>query len=242
MKKTIKFATLFSAAAALTLGGVALTSNTTTNTAYAASIVLPKGKGYTKARVLKANSGRMSHSDKSKLIKGSMAGMKENNYTDTNPSDVGRTVNVTKLSQSDKVMLSHFAMDLINQARHQMSKKSWTYKKGALKFADRTAKQYYSHNRSVWDSDHYIAGIKRAAKQSGLNSTVGQVYEDEAGLPVSSDFHGQTRTIAALKNQIYFNVKQMLFGGFAGSKADMSRPSSYVEWQHAGDLLWLTFS
>ncbi|RVU69970.1 SEC10/PgrA surface exclusion domain-containing protein [Lactobacillus xujianguonis] len=209
MKKTIKFATLFSAAAALTLGGVALTSNTTTNTAYAASIVLPKGKGYTKARVLKANSGRMSHSDKSKL------------------------------SQSDKVMLSHFAMDLINQARHQMSKKSWTYKKGALKFADRTAKQYYSHNRSVWDSDHYIAGIKRAAKQSGLNSTVGQVYEDEAGLPVSSDFHGQTRTIAALKNQIYFNVKQMLFGGFAGSKADMSRPSSYVEWQHAGDLLGL---
>lgn len=161
--------------------------------------------------------------------------MIENTYSGAGSDDT--LVNVTNLSHSQKVELSKYTLSLINSARHQLGKKSWTYKAGALHFADRVAEQYYSHNKSCWDADHYVPGIKRAAKASGLNSRVGQVYEDEAALPISSTYHTNTRTMSALKNQIHFNVKQMLFGGFYGSYSQMNDSSRYTEWEHAGDLL-----
>ena len=146
-------------------------------------------------------------------------------------------VNVTKLTNSQKVELSKYTLSLINSARSQLGKKTWTYRSGALRFADRVANQYYTHNKSCWDPDHYVAGILRAAKASGLNSNAGQVYEDEAGLPISSQYGSNLRTMSVLKNQIYFNVKQVLFGGFAGSDSQMNDSSRYTEWEHAGDLL-----
>lgn len=247
MRKNIKFLALFGVAVGLMAGGMMsneVGTNASAQEVSAATINMSAAKkaGYTKSRVLKANQGRMSGSDKNKLIKGSMAGMKQNKWMDTDPSDRTRIVIVTNLSWNDKIELSHFTMGLINSARRQMGKKAWTYKKGALKFADRTAKQYYDNNRSCWDSDHYVPGIERAAKQSGLNSTVGQVYEDEAGLPITSEYNGQTRSMAALKNQIYFNVKQMIFGGYWGDDSQVNQASRYTEWQHAGDLLGLRSS
>lgn len=248
MKKNFRILAIFGIATALAGGSVALSNEVGTNASAqevsAATISMTKAKkaGYTKSRVLKANQGRLSGNNKKKLIKGSMAGMKSNNWTDTDASDRSKIVNVTNLKWSDKVELSKFTMNLINSARKSMGKKNWTYKKGAVKFADRTASEYYNNNRSCWDSDHYVAGIKRAAKKSGLNSTAGQVYEDEAGLPISSDWHGQTRSMAALKNQIYFNVKQMIFGGFYGNEEDYNNSSRYTEWEHAGDLLGLRSS
>ena len=245
MRKNVRFLAVFGIAAALFGGSMAMSNEVGTNASVQATTIdmsSAKKAGYSKARVLKANKGRLSQSDKNKLIKGSMAGMKSNTWIDTDASDRAKIVNVTNLSWSDKVELSHFTMNLINSARRQMGKQNWTYRKGALKFADRTAAQYYDNNRSCWDSDHYVAGIKRAAKQSGLNSSVGQVYEDEAGLPISSDWHGQTRSMAALKNQIYFNVKQMVFGGFYGNESDYNNASRYTEWEHAGDLLGLRSS
>ena len=203
-----------------------------------ANLTLPQTKGYTKSRVLKENLGTISSKDKQKLIKGSIAGMKENTYEDTDPADA-RTVDVTNLSHDDQVEISKFTLELINQVRNQFGKKNWTYSESSLKFANRIAKEYYDHDHSCWDSDHYVAGIERAAKASGLNSTVGQVYEDEAGLPITSTFPGHERTMKVLKEQIYFNLKQMLFGGFAGSKADYNDTSRYLEWEHAGDLLGL---
>ncbi|CDI64801.1 Putative uncharacterized protein [Lactobacillus helveticus CIRM-BIA 101] len=56
-------------------------------------------------------------------------------------------------------------------------------------------------------------------------------------MPISSTYHTNMRTMSALKNQIYFNVKQMLFGGFYGSYSQMNDSSRYTEWEHAGDLL-----
>lgn len=51
------------------------------------------------------------------------------------------------------------------------------------------------------------------------------------------NFKANMRTMSALKNQIYFNVKQMLFGGFSGSDSQMNDSSRYTEWEHTGDLL-----
>ena len=231
MRKNVKLLSTISIAAVLAGGAITtLNSNKTTSKVEAASITLPAG--YTKNAVIKWNqTGRASRA----LINASKKGMQENNYSDAGSDNT--LVNVTKLSHSQKVELSRYALSLINSARHQLGKKSWTYKSGALHFADRVANQYYSHNRSCWDSDHYVPGIERAAKASGLNSRVGQVYEDEAGLPISSEYHTDMRTMSALKSQIYFNVKQMLFGGFSGSDSQMNDSSRYTEWEHAGDLL-----
>ena len=231
MKRTVKLLSIISTTAILVSGVITtLNNNETPSTAQAASITLPAG--YTKNAVIKWNQTRRVSKT---LINASKKGMKENNYSDAGSDNT--LVNVTKLSHSQKVELSRYALSLINSARHQLGKKSWTYKSGALHFADRVANQYYSHNKSCWDADHYVPGIERAAKASGLNSRIGQVYEDEAGLPISSEYHTDMRTMSALKNQIYFNIKQMLFGGFSGSDSQMNDSSRYTEWEHAGDLL-----
>ena len=137
--------------------------------------------------------------------------MKENTNSDAGSDNT--LVNVTKLTASQQKELSQYTLSLINSARHQLGKQGWTYRRGALHFAN------------------------RVAKASGLNSKVGQVYEDEAGLPISSTYNTNLRPMSVLKNQIYFNVKQMLFGGFAGSDSQMNDSSRYTEWEHAGDLL-----
>lgn len=231
MKKNVRLLSTISIAAALACGTItALTNSEATSTVEAASITLPSG--YTKSAIIKWNAtGKASKA----LVKASIKGMKNN--TDSGAGSDNTLVNVTKLTHSQKVELSKYTLSLINSARNQLGKRSWTYHKGALRFADRVANQYYLHDRSCWDDDHYVAGIKRAAKASGLNSTIGQVHEDEAGLPISSTYHTNLRTMSALKNQIYFNVKQMLFGGFYGADNQINDPSRYTEWEHAGDLL-----
>lgn len=232
MRKNVRLLSTISIAATLAGGAVTTLNGTTNNTSTvkAASITLPSG--YTKKAVIKWNqTGKASKA----LINASKKGMKENNYSDAGSDNT--LVNVTKLSHSQKVKLSKYTLSLINSARYQLGKKSWTYKTGALHFADRVANQYYTHNRSCWDAGHYVPGIQRAAKASGLNSRVGQVYKDEAGLPTSSQYHTNMRTMSALKSEIYFNVKQMHFGGFAGSDSQMNDSSRYTEWEHAGDLL-----
>ena len=146
------------------------------------------------------------------LIDASKKGMKENTNSDAGSDNT--LVNVTKLTASQQKELSQYTLSLINSARHQLGKQDWTYKRGALHFANRVANEYYNHNRSCWDADHYVTGIERAAKASGLNSKVGQVYEDEAGLPISSTYNTNLRPMSVLKNS-----------------------SRYTEWEHAGDLL-----
>lgn len=242
MKKSIKLLSLIGASAALAFGGIAVINTESTNmgitevqASVTTKITLPKKQGYTKSNVLKANTGKL-RSVKSKLVKGSMAGMKNNKFYDDNAAD-NRVVDVTKLSASDKAEISKYALAVINSARRQMGKKNWTYSKHAVRFADVVARNYNKDHMSVWSATHDVAGIKRAAKTCGLNHTAGQVYEDESGLPISDQFHGTTRTMKVLKEQIYFNIKQMLFGGFAGN--DMNNASAYFEWEHAGDLLGL---
>lgn len=194
--------------------------------------------GYTKARILKVNNNKLSASQKKALIKSCMQGMAENTFYG-DEADKSRIVDVTKLSPSQKEEISKYTLSLINSARHQMGKRSWTYRKGAVTFADKIAQEYYNDNMSCWQPYHDVAGIERAAKKLGLNYRAGQVYEDESGLPITSEWSGSTRSMYALKKQIYFNVKQMLFGGFYGTKADYQNASRYTEWEHAGDLLGL---
>ena len=198
-----------------------------------AKITLPVKHGYTRRNILKVNQGNI-HA-KNVLVKASQIGMKSNQYTDTDPADQ-RTINLKHLSKKDKLALSKFTLKLINQARHQLKQPNWTYSKHTQKFADRIAAQYTKHGRSCWDADHYVAGIERAAKASGLNSHLGNIYEDEAALPISSaKIMGPTAKMSDIKEGLYFNIKQMLYGGYYG--LDYNDLSKYTEWEHAGDLL-----
>lgn len=210
----------------------------TVKAATTGQIRLYSEQGYTKSNILKANDGHLSNTDRKKLIHACMAGMKNNHFTDTNSSDQ-RIVDVMNLNQLDQVELSKYALTLINSARRQMGMKDWTYSNHVLHFARCVAQEYDKDHTSCWDSDHDYQAIERAAKTCGLNTNVGQVYEDETGLPITSKWNGTQRSMVALKGQIYFNVEQMLFGGFYGNEIDYDNATHYTEWQHAGDLLGL---
>lgn len=189
-------------------------------------IILPQG--YTASRIRRASQGRLHGNDLLKLKSASMNGMLNNQFTD-NESDQNRQVDLLNLTYNQKKEFSLYALNLINQARRQMNKKPWKISKGAIHFADRVGYQYWLHNHSCWDRDHYVAGINLAAKQSGLK-VVGQVYEDEGGLVMNP-----ITDVNSVKKGIYFNIKQMLFGGYYGQ--DMHDLNNYWEWKHAGDLL-----
>ena len=188
--------------------------------------------GYTKALVKRADNG-----DKKaikRLAPVSAKGMKSNQFEDDNESD-NRVVKPAHLSKADQKAMSLYALQVINSVRKQMHKPNWYYTKRCNNFANSVAHYYYLDGASDWDEDHDVKAILKAAKKHGLNNRLGQVYEDMAGLPITYEFHGQTRTIKALKSAIYFNIKQMIFGGYYGNNYDDL--SHYWEYGHARALL-----
>ena len=200
------------------------------------NITLPAG--YTQQRVLDANNNRLSNADKQALVESSRQGMEQNKFYDNNPQDKQTMVDTTNMNHDQKVNISNYAVNVINSARRQMGKQDWKLNDSAISFADRVATEYTNNDKSDWDADHYVAGITRAAVASGLKDA-GQVYEDEAGLPITSQYDSSIRSMYSLKEQVYFNIKQMLFGGYYGSMSNFSDTSHYTEWGHAGDLLGL---
>lgn len=205
--------------------------NVNTKVTHAATITLPQG--YTVKRIERA-SYHLTPSLSRTLAKISCNGWKHNNYK-ASRYDNSRIVNVNKLTASEKSELAHFSLNTINNARRQFNHKPWHYSKAAMHFADRVARNYYQDGTSCWDPDHDVKAITKAAKVSGLNYRLGQVYEDEAALPITTQYHEQYRSMGALKEQLYFNIKQMLFGNYAGD--NVNDLSNYVEYKHAGDLL-----
>lgn len=246
--KNVKLLSEVSIASLLTIGGIAAVNNVnspvnpvasqTVQAATTEQTTIKLPAGYTRQRILAVNNNRISARDKQALVQASMNGMKQNTFYDNKASDKQEMVNTTNLTWAQKLEINRYALSLINSARAQMGKQPWVLNKSAMAFADRVATEYHNNNKSVWDPNHYVAGITRAAVASGLKNA-GQVYEDEAGLPITSQFRGTYRTMYALKEQVYFNVKQMLFGGFYGTSAQYGLAGRYTEWEHAGDLLGL---
>lgn len=202
-----------------------------TKVTHAATITLPHG--YTAKRIKRA-SYHLTPSLARTLAKVSRNGWKHNNYT-ASSYDNSRIVNVNKLTASEKSELAHFSLNTINNARHQLKRESWHYSKAAMHFAGRVAHNYYQDGTSCWSATHDVKAITKAAKASGLNYRLGQIYEDEAALPITTQYYEQYRSMGALKEQLYFNIKQMLFGNYSGT--NVNDLSNYVEYEHAGDLL-----
>lgn len=199
-------------------------------TKYAKSqITLPKG--YTKSALLKAYAGKPSKS----FIAASMKGMDQNRFSRTSAAESAKDnktkINPAKLTASQQKTLTNYALRLINGARAQLKLPKWKYSKGTQKLAVDIAREYQKHGRSIKNKGHYVAGIVRACKKNGLNLNDNYV-EDMAGFSTQQ----KTMTMTQMKKNIYFGLKQMIFGYAGSGESGRKSKKNYREWEHAGDL------
>lgn len=194
-----------------------------------AKLVLPKG--YTRDSLYKAYQGKASKT----FIKASIAGMKSNDFSKSNVSESKKDdttlVNPTKLTAKQNKELADFTLRIINQARIQLGLPKWRYSKGTTKLAADIASEYSKHKKGIQNGNHYVSGIVRACKKNGLNLNNNYV-EDMAGFASKSTALSMT----TLKKDIYFGLKQMIFGYTGPSEKYVAKSNLYREWEHAGDL------
>ncbi|WEV40158.1 SEC10/PgrA surface exclusion domain-containing protein [Lactobacillus sp. ESL0681] len=193
-----------------------------------AKLKLPKG--YTKKALLQAYQGKPSKA----FVTASMQGMQDNNFSrgkkSENKRDEQEQVDLTNVSQTQLTELTSFSLRLINNARKDLALKPWVNSSGTQKLAQDIAKEYSDHRQTIANG-HYVAGIVSASQANGLNLNDNYV-EDMAGFYHQSSI----MTMAQLKQNIYFGLKQMIFGYVGSGEADRNNRSLYQEWQHAGDL------
>lgn len=194
-------------------------------------VTIKMPKGYTKSALLKAYKGNPSSS----FIKASMKGMNDNNFSRTTAAESKKDnqtkVDPANLTASQRKELANFSLRLINDAREDLGLKPWVYSSNVEKLAQDIAQEYSSNNRGIQNGDHYVAGIVRACKKNGLNLDDNYV-EDMAGFAHASG----KMTMTELKKDIYFGLKQMIFGYTGSSEANRKDKNYYREWEHAGDL------
>lgn len=109
--------------------------------------------------------------------------------------------------------------------------KPWVYSDGVQKLADDIATEYGQNKHGIQDGDHYVAGIVKACKKNGLDLNDNYV-EDMAGFAHASG----KLTMTEMKKNIYFGIKQMIFGYTGATELGRKNKSNYKEWEHAGDL------
>lgn len=200
---------------------------TMNSTVHADTITLPKG--YTISRVAKAGNGSKYYINSLKKV--SRNGMMMNNVDHKDKE----LVNLNHPTKAQSKELAKYTLNVINSARVQLGQPKWTYSNATMNFAKDVAKNYEKDNASILDPDHDVHAILLAAKKHGLNSHLGQIYEDESGLPYHSNETDHVKTMGDIKNGLYYNVKQMLFGGYYGKNEN--NLNNYHEYEHAKDLL-----
>lgn len=226
----ISLISLLTVSAAFLPNTNAVTVQAAKKTKYAKSkITLPKG--YTKSALLKAYAGKPSKS----FITASMKGMDQNSFSRTSAAESAKDnktkINPAKLTASQQKTLTNYALRLINGACAQLRLPKWKYSKGTQKLAVDIAKEYQTHGRSIKNKGHYVAGIVRACKKNGLNLNDNYV-EDMAGFSIKQ----KTMTMTQMKKNIYFGLKQMIFGYAGSGESCRKSKKNYREWEHACDL------
>lgn len=186
--------------------------------------------GYTKASLLQAYKGKPSAS----FIQACMKGMEQNDFSRVSSGESKadqKMINLADLSASEQKELAEFSLCLINSARSQLGLKPWVYSSGVESLANSIAQEYEQNGKSIKDGDHYVAGIVRACKKHGLELNDNYV-EDMAGFSTNK----KIMSMAEMKRNIYFGLKQMIFGFVGAGENQRNDKSLYREWEHAGDL------
>lgn len=199
------------------------------STTYAqANIKMPEG--YTREALLEAYKGNPSAS----FIKASMEGMEVNNFSRVVSGETkadNEIVTPSELTASQQKELAEFSLRVINSAREQLGLSPWIYSTGTQKLADDIAQEYQNNGRSIKDNGHYVAGIVRACQKHGLNLDDNYV-EDMAGFSINK----KTMPMGEMKRNVYFGLKQMIFGFAGANETQRNNKNLYREWEHAGDL------
>lgn len=203
-------------------------SSASTSNYASATIKMPSG--YTRTSLLQAYKGKPS----ADFIQACMQGMEENDFSRVSSGESKadqKLINPDNLSASEQKELAEFSLRLINSARSQLGLKPWVYSSGTQQLADSIAQEYEQNGRSIKDGDHYVAGIVRACKAHGLELNDNYV-EDMAGFTINK----KTMSMAEMKRNVYFGLKQMIFGFAGAGEGQRNNKSLYREWEHAGDL------
>lgn len=207
-----------------------LVKKTSTASSTYAQTTIRMPQGYTHEALLEAYKGQPSAS----FIKASMEGMEINDFSrgvngETKADE--KMINPDKLTASEQKELAEFSLRMINSAREQLGLKPWIYSTGVQKLADDVAEEYQNNGRSIKDNGHYVAGIVRACQKNGLNLDDNYV-EDMAGFSINK----RTMSMGEMKRNVYFGLKQMIFGFAGANETERNNKSLYHEWEHAGDL------
>ena len=155
-----------------------------------------------------------------KVMNNEMASL---NKFNSNSNDNGITLTLGSLTDEQKMELTFFANDLLNQIREAFGTNKVVVSKGAMKFADEVADRYVADN---WDWDKVIsdghdeAGIEELAGKNGLFE--GQFYEN-----MYSEYGSRsTMTMNRAKELVFEAFVSFLYNG--------------QEWEHAGSVSGVT--
>ena len=167
-----------------------------------------------------------------KLTQISAIGMQQNSDLDLSLDT--RPINLQSITSAEKIELSNFMIDIVNSVRIQLGLSRWYYDTTVQKLADDIAKYYNEDGQSILSLDHDMHAISKAAREYKIefylqNSGEYNMLEDEGGFYPTDD-HGMA-TMGEVKKQIYWNLKQMFFGGTT------SENGPFVEMFHAYDLI-----
>lgn len=201
-----------------------------------ATLKLPAG--YTRSALLAAATSSKASQVNSKFKQAARTGMKNNSFSrDANWSESKRDdrtkVNLNHLTKKQNLELTQFSLRLLNGARQQLNLPKWQYSTGSQKLAADIASEYNRHHESI-KTGHYVPGITRACKKNGLT---GQILKDNYVEDMAGFYSAKkTTTMTQLKKDLYFGLKQMIFGYAGASESGRNRLKNYTEWHHAGDL------
>ena len=168
---------------------------------------------------------RKAKTNPSLLARKSRLGMKENQFHVESKLENTEQLDLNNLTSKQANELADYSLRLINQARNQLGLLPWTRDSETQKLAANIAKEYRNHGKSILDTDHYVAGIIRAASRQGLKIDKNFI-ENEGGY-----YGSRYATMTEAKENIYWNLKQFLFGGAT------SEEGPFVEYEHANNLL-----
>ena len=203
-------------------------TSTSSSTYAQANIKMPQG--YTREALLEAYKGKPS----ANFIKACMEGMEINDFSRVISGETKadeKIINPDRLTASEQKELAEFSLRVINNAREQLGLRPWVYSTGTQRLTDDIAKEYQDNGRSIKDNGHYVAGIVRVCQKHGLNLDDNYV-EDMAGFSINK----KTMPMGEMKRDVYFGLKQMIFGFAGANETQRNNKSLYREWEHAGDL------
>lgn len=241
-----------SVAAALAIGTAFAASQVRPVAASSRQAVFTLPKGYTKANLKKAYwYSNLSKSQQKKWLKNkknaawlkkwreiNVKGMQANTFDQSSWSESSKdNKTIVKLinghlNTSQSKTLAKYSLRLINQARAKLGLKKWKYSKGTQKLALEISKEYVANKKTI-ATGHYVPGIVRATNRVGLKLPGNYNYvEDMAGFK-----DGSQMTMTAMKKDIYFGLKTMMFGYRYANQSKVKQLSQYTEWEHAGDLM-----